>query len=266
MSTKITAAQIEDMKKELAALLDCGVRFTRLDLSPEEIGEFWHRGFPDELLDAYTVLANHGVGIEYHAVSSAVGFAIPVDSGRAMSVRLAIPGGNGGFINLTRAMAKAHAKVVLADASNQPEAWPVIDRDECIKRLGQQNWDKFWLWAEAADMMSREIANALDVATDLFAMVKTAGQMARMVPEFKRFLSPKHHEALGDQKRASNTPYEWAAYPRDKVDNCLITLGKCDLIKSLVKEDTKDWHFGGEGFSWAILRDIKVGAQVPDDT
>lgn len=260
MSTKITAPQIEDMKKEIAELLDCGVRFTKLDMSPEEMGEFWHRGFPDDLLDAYTILANHGVGIEYHAVSSAVGFAVPIDSNRAMSVRLAIPGGNGGFINLTRAMAKDHAKVTLADAANQPESWPAISQEECVKRMGQAKWDHFWQWASAADTMSREIANALDVATDLLGMVKTAGQMSRMVPDFLRFLSPKAREALSDQKRASQLPYEWAAYDRAKVDAAMITLGKCDLIKSLVAEDTKGWHFGGEGFSWAIVRDIKAGA------
>lgn len=267
MSTKITASQIDGMKRELAALLDCGVRFTKLDMTPDELGEFWHRGFPDDLLDAYNVLANHGVGIEYHAVSSAIGFAIPMSDNtrRAMSVRLALPDGNGGFINLTRAMSKAHSKVMLVDPANQPEAWPTLTEAECVARMGQAKWDHFWQWAHAADSMSREISNALDVASDLLGMVKTAGQMSRMVPEFERFLSAEHREALGSQKRASQLPYEWAAYDRAKVDAMMITLGKCDLIRGLVGENTKGWHFGGEGFSWAIIRDIS-DTPVPAET
>lgn len=257
MSTKISKNQIEEVKSHIGKLLDAGVRFTKLNMTAEEMGEFWHRGFPDELLDAYTVLASHGVGIEYHAVSSSVGFAIPIDSIRAMSVRLTIPGGNGGFINLTRAMAKDHPKVMLADAGGQPEAWPALSREECIKRMGQAKFDEFWNWAMAADSMSREVAVALDVTTELLDMVKTAGQLQRMVPDLMRFLKDEHRAALTDQKRASQVPYEWAAYPRDKVDAALVTLGKCDLVKGLVGEDTSGWHFGGEGFSWAIIRDIK---------
>lgn len=249
---------MEAIKKDVGELLDAGIRFTRLSMTPEEMGEFWHKGFPDELLDAYSVLATHGVGIEYHAVSSAVGFAIPIDSLRAMSVRLAIPGGNGGFINLTRSMAKDHPKVMLMDAGGVAEPWPAISQDECVKRMGKAKFDEFWEWSMAADKMSREIAVALDVSTELLDMVKTAGQLQRMVPEMLRFLKPEHRAALEGQKRASQVPYEWAAYDRAKVDAALVTMGKCDLVKGLVAEDTSGWHFGGEGFSWALIRDIKI--------
>ena len=123
--------------------------------------------------------------------------------------------------------------------------------------MGQAKFDEFWNWAMAADAMSREIAVALDVTTELLDMVKTAGQLHRMVPDLLRFVSDDHRQALGDQKRASQVPYEWAAYDRSKVDAALVTLGKCDLVKGLVQEETNGWHFGGEGFSWAIIRDIK---------
>lgn len=257
MSTKLNKGTIEEAKKEIASLLDCGVRFTKLNMTPEEMGEFWHRGFPDDLLDAYTVLAKHGVGIEYHAVSSSVGFAIPVDAGRAMSVRLTIAGGNGGFINLTRSMAKDHPKVTL-DGAGQAEAWPVIDQAECENRMGKAKWEEFWAWAQAADTMSREIANALDVSTELLDMVKTAGQIQRMVPDFLQYLNTDQRVALSSQKRASQLPYEWAAYDRAKVDAALVTLGKCQLVRTLVSDETKHMHFGGDQYSWAIMRDIKA--------
>lgn len=257
MSTKLSKPAIEEMKKEIASLLDCGIRFTKLKIPPEELGEFWHKGFPDDLLDAYTILAKHGVGIEYHAVSPAVGFAVPVDDLRALSVRLTLPGNNGGFINLTRAMAKEHPHVFLADAGGQPEKWPVISHEEGVRRMGQARWEEFLAWARAADTMSHEIALALDTSVELLDMCSTAGQMERMVPDFLRFLKPESRKALEGQKRASQLPYEWAAYPREKVDATMVTLGKCDLIKSLVTEDTDGWHFGGEGFSWALIRDIK---------
>lgn len=256
MSTKLSQSLTADIKKEIGTLLNCGVRFTKLNMSSEEMGEFWHKGFPDALMDAYTVLAEHGVGIEYHAVSSSVGFAIPIDSTKSMSVRLAITGGNGGFINITRAMAKDWPKVTL-DGAGQAESWPVIDTVECIKRLGQAKFDALWSWALAADQMTREIANALDVSSELLDMVKTAGQLQRMVPDFMRYVTPAAQAALSSQKRASQLPFEWAAYPRDKVDQMLITLGKCDLVKGLVTEDTKHMIFGGEQFSWALIREVK---------
>jgi hypothetical protein len=261
MSTKLNKATIDSAKQEIASLLDCGVRFTKLNMTSEEMGEFWHRGFPDELLDAYTVLAKHGVGIEYHAVSSSIGFAIPIDPLRAMSVRLTIAGGNGGFINLTRSMAKDHAKIHL-DGAGQAEAWPVIDQAECEKRMGQAKWQEFWAWAQAADHMSREIANALDVSTELLDMVKTAGQLQRMAPDFLQYVSAEQRAALSSQKRASQLPYEWAAYDRAKVDAALVTLGKCQLVRGLVDDSTKHMHFGGDQYSWAIIRDVKAQPQA----
>lgn len=259
MSTKISKPMIEEAKKEIATLLDCGVRFTKLSWTMEELGEFWHKGFPDDLLDAYTVLAQHGVGIEYHAVSSSVGFCIPVpsDPDRAMSCRLTIQGGNGGFINLTRSMAKDQPTIQLPNDQGGTEPWPLISNEEGVKRVGQAKWDELVAWTQACDSMSREVANALDVCTDVLDMITTAGQLKRMVPDLMRFLSDKSRTAVDDQKRASTLPYEWAAYDRAKVDAAMITLSKCDLVKGIVTTDTEGWHFGGEGFSWALLRDIK---------
>lgn len=259
MSTKLSRESMEKMKKELAELLNCGLRFTKLKMTTEEMGEFWHAGFPDDLLDAYSVLAKHGVGIEYHAVSSSIGFALPVDGNTALSIRLTIPGNNGGFINYTREMAKTLPKVSL-DAGGTAEDWPVIDTNECVRRIGQARFDEFLAWAEAADSMSREIAVALSVVDEILTMTKTAGQLARMIPDMVPYLSPEMQQEVASQKRASQLPYEWAAYPRDKVDAALITLGKCHLVKDLVDDSSKHITFGGDNFSWAVKRDIK---QVP---
>lgn len=248
---------VEEVKKEIANLLDCGIRFTKLNWSNDELGEFWHKGFPNDLLDAYTILAQHGVGIEYHAVSSSVGFCVPHDAGRAMSVRLCIPGGNGGFVNITRSMAKDHPTIQLPNDQGGAEPWPIISHEEGIKRVGQAKWDEFVTWAQACDSMSREVANALDVCTDVLDMVTTAGQLKRMVPDLLRFLSQKSVEAVEDQKRASSVPAEWAAYDRAKVDAAMVTLSKCDLVKGIVTQDTLGWHYGQDGYSWALLRDIK---------
>lgn len=259
MSTKLNKDSMEKMKKELAELLNCGLRFTKLKMTNEEMGEFWHAGFPDELLDAYSVLAKHGVGIEYHAVSSSVGFAIPIDTNTAYSLRLTIPGNNGGFINYTREMAKSLPKISL-DAGGTAEDWPVIDATECIRRMGQAKFDEFLSWADAADSMSREVAVALSVVDEILSMVKTAGQLARMVPDMIPYLSPEMQQEIASQKRASQLPYEWAAYPRDKVDAAMITLAKCHLVKGLVADDSKHISFGGDNFSWAVKRDIKQAA------
>lgn len=255
-STKLGRPQIDEMKKDIAGLLDYGVRFIKCPLTPDEMGEFWHAGFPDKLLDAYTVMAEHGIGVEYHACSSSVGFAIPNAADKAMTVRMTITGGQGGFINITRTMAAEMDKVTIIGVGAE-EAWPVISQEECEKRLGTAKWQAFWQWAQDADRMSREIANALDVAIEVLDMISTAGQLERMIPEMVRFLAPEHQAALTSQKRASQLPAEWAGYDKTKVDEALITMGKCDLIKGSVDPDTQSYHFGGEGFSWAVMRDTK---------
>ncbi len=256
MSTKLNRESIDKMKRELAVLLNCGLRYTKLNMTNEEMGEFWHAGLPDELLDAYSVLAKHGVGIEYHAVSSSVGFALPIDSNTAYTVRLTVPGNNGGFINYTREMAKNLPKCSLDAGGTVAEDWPVIDSIECIRRMGQARFDEFLAWAIAADAMSREVATALSVVDEILGMVKTAGQLARMVPDMVNYLSTEMQQEVASQKRASQLPYEWAAYPRDKVDAAMTTLAKCHLIKGLVGEDSKHVTFGGDSFSWAVKRAI----------
>jgi hypothetical protein len=147
-------------------------------------------------------------------------------------------------------MAKTLPKVSL-DAGGTAEDWPVIDSTECIRRMGQARFDELLTWAEAADAMSREVAVALSVVDEILSMVKTAGQLARMVPDMIPYLSPQAQQEISGQKRASQLPYEWAAYPRDKVDAAMITLAKCHLVRGLV-DDSKHISFGGDNFSWAV--------------
>jgi hypothetical protein len=92
---------------------------------------------------------------------------------------------------------------------------------------------------------------------EILSMVKTAGQLARMVPDMIPYLSPQAQQEIAGQKRASQLPYEWAAYPRDKVDAAMVTLAKCHLVRGLVDDSSKHISFGGDNFSWAVKRDIK---------
>ena len=257
MSTKLSKNELADVQTKLLGVLDSGIRFLECPVSDEDKGIFWHKGFPDALLDAYTVLNEHGVGVEYSATTRAIGFVVPsLDSKVAHAVRLCMVEAQRGFFTITHKMMDEWPTLKLKD--DQYTQWPVVPRETIIERLGAKPAQAFFEWVDSCAIMDDEIFNAQSVIEELFAMVKTAGQVHRMVPDLFQYIPEEARAAFTDQKRASSVPFEWAAYDRAKVERMLGTFHKCALLRGLEKPSMAKASREEDSFSWATAREILV--------
>ena len=253
-TTRLSKNELAEAQAKLLSVLDFGIRFLECPISDEDKGIFWHKGFPDDLLDAYTTLNDHGVGVEYSATTRAVGFVIPDAGGTAFAVRLCMVEAQRGFFTITHKMMDKWATIKLKD--DQYTQWPVVSVQTLVDRLGQEQADAMLDWAKSCAIMDDEIFNAQKVIGELFGMIKTAGQLRRMVPDLFQYLPEDARAAFTDQKRASSLPYEWAAYDRTAVDKMLGTFHKCHLLRGLEKPSMAKASREDDAFSWATAREI----------
>ena len=261
MSTRLTRVDCENAKTHLLGLLNHGLRFIECPLSDESKGIFWHKGFPDDLLDAYVTMNEHGVGVEYSATTRAIGFVTESqEPGKMLAVRLCMVDQNRGFFTITRKMMDTFPKVRLAD--DKYTQWPFVDRATLEARLGPEDFAKFVEWVELAVNMDSELQNAVKVITDIFGMVKTAGQLQRMVPDLFQYLPPAQRGAFENQKHTSTIPFEWTPYPRENVERMIGTLNKCHLLNGMAKASMKTATLDSDAFSWASSRTLQQ--DVPD--
>lgn len=258
MSTRLSKSELAEAQAKLLNVLDSGIKFLECPISDEDKGIFWHKGFPDDLLDAYTTLNEHGVGVEYSATTRAIGFVVPGAQGSTtcFAVRLCMVEAQRGFFTITHKMMGDWPTTKLKD--DQYTQWPVVTEETLIERLGAEPAQKLMEWVRACALMDEEIFNAQQVIEDLFGMIKTAGQLRRMVPDLFQYLPEDAREAFADQKRASSLPFEWAAYDRGKVDRMLGTFHKCHLLRGLEKPSMAKASREDDAFSWSTQREILV--------
>jgi len=254
MTTKLSKSDLTESQTKLLSVLDYGIRFLECPISDEDKGIFWHKLFPDDLLDAYTVLNEHGVGVEYSATTRAIGFVVPRDSKTALAVRLCMVEAQRGFFTITQKMMEKWPSIKLKD--DQYTQWPMLPRDKIIELMGAEKAAQFFEWVEACAIMDDEIFNAQETIEQIFAMVKTAGQLRRMVPDLFKYIPEDAQDAFAEQKRSSSLPYEWAAYDRDRVERMLGTFHKCSLLKGLEKPSMAKASREDDAFSWATTREI----------
>jgi hypothetical protein len=259
MSTRLSKEDLANAQAKLLSVLDYGIKFLECPISDEDKGIFWHKGFPDDLLDAYTTLNEHGVGVEYSATTRAIGFVVPKDTTTAYAIRLCMVESQRGFFTITHKMMEQWPKTKLKD--DQYTEWPVLTRETITERLGEPTAAALLEWVEACAIMDDEIFNAQYVIEEIFAMIKTAGQLKRMIPDLLQYLPEDARNALDEQKRTSQVPFEWAAYDRGKVERMLDTFHKCSLLKGLEKPSMAKASREDDAFSWSCTREM-----LADDT
>ena len=265
MSTRLSKDDCEKAKAHLLGLLNHGLRFIECPLTDEEKGIFWHKGFPDDLLDAYVTLNEHGVGVEYGATTRAIGFVVEGDSpGKMFAIRLSMVDQNRGFFTITRKMMDTFAKAKLKD--DKYTQWPRVAREDLVLRLGQGKFDELLQWARDAATMDEELQNAVKVLNDIFGMIKTAGQLRRMVPELFQYLPPEQRASFEGQKRVSTLPFEWTPYPRDCVEKMITTVNKCHLLHGMAKPSMAQATLDSDQFSWASLREEEPEEEASANT
>lgn len=122
-------------------------------------------------------------------------------------------------------------------------------RNMICERLGHPTAHRFFEWLDNAVELSIQIELARLTAQDVMGMVKTAGHLRRMVPElYKLAGSP------GVTGRASAVPYEWAAYPRERIAKLTETLAKLSLLQAQPDGDSTEWLWSKrEGFTWPLV-------------
>lgn len=90
-------------------------------------------------------------------------------------------------------------------------------------------------WASNYAQLVFECKQAWATCQEIIKLVKTAGQIRRMVPEMVQFLSPPRRAVVATQTRSSALHYDWAAYDRKRVFAMLQAMSKCWLMPP--KED-----------------------------
>lgn len=96
--------------------------------------------------------------------------------------------------------------------------------------LDGDRWDTFKGWMLHTATIQFEFVIAKKVCKDLIAMSGTIGQLNRILPELADYLPTNLQRELREQKRASNAPFEWAPYDKEKVEICKYSLAKAHLM------------------------------------
>lgn len=109
-------------------------------------------------------------------------------------------------------------------------------------------------WANIAADLSDDARNARRTIEELLDIIKTVGQLKRMVPELIQYMPDNLKEALDGQLRRSPFPSEWAAFDKSKIERLLLVLAKGHLVGSIAKSKAKNADFDWaertpEGFS-----------------
>ncbi|MFI5397637.1 MAG: hypothetical protein ACHQ9S_19030 [Candidatus Binatia bacterium] len=107
-------------------------------------------------------------------------------------------------------------------------------------------WDDFTQWVRNCSQIEREFEGASKAFAEVVKMCGTVGQLVRAVPELRTHLPGRAAESLSDASRASNMPFEWALYDRDKIANIQMCVCKAFLFPA---RDATSWN--GYDETWA---------------
>lgn len=106
-------------------------------------------------------------------------------------------------------------------------------------------------WLETTRTLGAECALAMVTFLELLRMCSTPGQVRRVLPELVDFMPTKIKLLLGKQTRASNTPFEWSAFDRSRVEQLTNTMAKCMLL-AFNENQPHTWTRRGEN-TWPVI-------------
>lgn len=122
-------------------------------------------------------------------------------------------------------------------------------RDVIRERLGPETARRFFEWLDMTIALSIQIELSRLTYQDVMMMAKTAGHLRRMVPELYKLAGNP-----GVTERASAVPYEWAAYPRDRITRFTETLAKVSLLEKQPDGDSTEWLWSKrDKFTWPLV-------------
>ncbi len=221
MSTTMTNKLKQEINSETNYLLGRAKKALVCPLSNGELQEAWEATFEPQTLVALKHLSNDcGYDVYFHITSTA-GVTIPLEGERYEVILQQ---------NLYREP---------DNAKDFMSCWPLSDDKK----------KEFCEWVQHTGRIDSEFRNALYVVDALVGFCGTAGQLVRAMPELATFMPLTIGDMLRQQKRASGMPYEWAAFPKERVQQASLALAKAYMMPEPRPRRTYD----GYDVTWAII-------------
>lgn len=263
MSTRLSNGEKSDVEEALVKQLQNGVKFIDCPLSFDEQSEFWHKLFPEDFMGAVRVLAAHKSRVYGEFQSKDAAFHLQLDEKDYYTVLFRSNMDDSNFLVPTPLMRESFPKLAYnpsdGSLSHSAVSAPVLDSIQLAQHIGAEKALAVIDWVVTCDRMDADITDAKLVLADLFEMIKTAGQLKRMVPDLFQYIPLAQREAFDDQKRASTLPFAWAGYDRARIERMIGTLLKCQILSGLVKPRMEHAEHGNHNYNWAIkLRNARV--------
>jgi hypothetical protein len=251
-TTRLSQRAKNTSLNELEGLLNNVVRFVECPVKDREVLlNLWNSRFPREYVEAGALLKKYNIR---RPLPSTSGVRMGIEtSGKLYSVLIKVMEHTYGydaednFLRLIEGIKKdiAPQNIRCACPPNSTswdtfgEALPMSEAYLAC-HLGPQ-FEDFLVWVKNSAVLYDDLITAKHTLHELFGMAKTAGQIKRMVPELMQYLPAAQRLAFEDQKRSSAVPFEWAPYPKDRIEVMLAAVNKGHLLTGMAKSGQEGW-------------------------
>ena len=252
MSTRLSEVSKDQTKNHLRGLLNNVVRFVECPITDREaLLTLWNSKFPAELYDAYKNFGRYGLSLGGAAVTDKVRFATDI-GGRTICALIEVD--KTGPYNSARALAGVPQSAIgilpmlckdksivrditFTEGDGTKDVFKAIEMspEYIVTMLGTDKGRELLEWMQMCADMRDGLIEANKTLTDIIDMAATAGQIKRMVPDLLQYLPERQRKAFEEQKRASTIPFEWAPYPKKRVDDMLLQISKGHLLANMGK-------------------------------
>jgi hypothetical protein len=231
---------------QLIETLNHSVSYLDCPLTEEEMAAVWTAGVPPELIAAHRLLVDNNYVPEGACYSHRCMFAVPDqnfgvrwEAGSNSEIFFRVPLINGQY--------GRNAVPIVPTLKSGGNRVRVIKWPQFQQTLPAARCDEMMSWMKAAAEMTIRQDDAVKTVTETVAMLSTAGQVRRMVPELVQYLSSTMQERVMEQQRNSPFPEQWAAFDKARVERLTCELAAGHLFKGMAKRKT--YRHGS--FSWA---------------
>lgn len=216
-----------ELAAPLLSVLEHTVEFLACPLSGGEMLAVWDVGFPKDVAEALALVRRLKYVRSDVGFFRTVGFYMPE---LVQYVRLVLPRGS-----------------TILFLQWPPGTNRVIPLRVFESTLGEARAGEFKEWAQAAALCTAKQDRAKKTIEDLLRMASTYGQLRRMVPDLVNYLGPEAQLLLDSQERKSPLPPEWAAYPKDNIEQLLLALAEGHLLSGSKRQEAHS------EFSWSWI-------------
>ena len=222
MASTLSARSKEQILGGVNKLLGRARNCFPMPLEEDEIKLWWGLHFKDpEIPKAFEKIMKSGYSIYCTSNDMEAVFMRALDNVSPMKIKFRVR-------LLNRVPAERATAVQLGQRLQ--DAWP----------FSLERWYQLVEWMKTVAQINAEFCNAYVVSSFVIEKCNTAGQINRALPELAQYLTGDARDALREQKRASNMPYEWAAYDKDKVMKASLALTKANLFPK--GEVSRSWN------------------------